>query len=157
MQNKINSWDIKKRVVMKYMSVEWIACFLFVSTTLNNCCVSVIVSAVWKKCIILLKKIWSRFNQYEYLVNFLNKYLLLRFSDSNYDLLLKRNKFLFQLSDIMFWMLLLLSHFSRVRLCATHRRKPTSLPCPWDSPDKNTGVGCHFLELLIVYTQLKRW
>ena len=18
-------------------------------------------------------------------------------------------------------------------------------PCPWDSPDKNTGVGCHFL------------
>ena len=23
--------------------------------------------------------------------------------------------------------------------------KPTSLPCPWDSPGKNTGVGCHFL------------
>ena len=21
----------------------------------------------------------------------------------------------------------------------------TRLPCPWDSPDKNTGVGCHFL------------
>ena len=41
--------------------------------------------------------------------------------------------------------LLLLSHFSRVRLCATHRRQPTRLPCPWDSPGKNTGVGCHFL------------
>ena len=26
-----------------------------------------------------------------------------------------------------------------------HRRKPTRLPCPWDSPGKNTGVGCHFL------------
>ena len=26
-----------------------------------------------------------------------------------------------------------------------HRRKPTRLPCPWDSPSKNTGVGCHFL------------
>ena len=26
-----------------------------------------------------------------------------------------------------------------------HRRQPTSLPCPWDSPGKNTGVGCHFL------------
>ena len=26
-----------------------------------------------------------------------------------------------------------------------HRWKPTSLPCPWDSPGKNTGVGCHFL------------
>ena len=26
-----------------------------------------------------------------------------------------------------------------------HRRQPTRLPCPWDSPGKNTGVGCHFL------------
>ena len=25
------------------------------------------------------------------------------------------------------------------------RRQPTRLPCPWDSPSKNTGVGCHFL------------
>ena len=23
--------------------------------------------------------------------------------------------------------------------------QPTRLPCPWDSPGKNTGVGCHFL------------
>ena len=26
-----------------------------------------------------------------------------------------------------------------------HRRQPTKLPHPWDSPGKNTGVGCHFL------------
>ena len=26
-----------------------------------------------------------------------------------------------------------------------HRWQPTRLLCPWDSPDKNTGVGCHFL------------
>jgi len=26
-----------------------------------------------------------------------------------------------------------------------HRRKPTRFLCPWDSPGKNTGVGCHFL------------
>src|SRR5574337_931549 len=26
-----------------------------------------------------------------------------------------------------------------------HRRQPTRLPRPWDSPAKNTGVGCHFL------------
>ena len=26
-----------------------------------------------------------------------------------------------------------------------HRRQPTRLPCSWDSPGKNTGVGCHFL------------
>ena len=27
----------------------------------------------------------------------------------------------------------------------TMRRQPTRLPRPWDSPGKNTGVGCHFL------------
>ena len=26
-----------------------------------------------------------------------------------------------------------------------HRRQPTRLPRPLDSPGKNTGVGCHFL------------
>ena len=36
-------------------------------------------------------------------------------------------------------MLLLLSCF-----CIFHRQ-PTRLPRPWDSPGKNTGVGCHFL------------
>ena len=27
----------------------------------------------------------------------------------------------------------------------SHRRQPTRLPRPWDSPRKNTGVGCHCL------------
>ena len=27
----------------------------------------------------------------------------------------------------------------------SHRWQPSRLPCPWDSPGKNTGVGCHFL------------
>ena len=39
-------------------------------------------------------------------------------------------------------LLLLLSRFSHVRLCATPK---TRLARPWDSPGKNTGVGCHFL------------
>src|SRR5574337_539562 len=26
-----------------------------------------------------------------------------------------------------------------------YRQQPTRLPHPWDSPGKNTGVGCHFL------------
>ena len=26
-----------------------------------------------------------------------------------------------------------------------HRWEPIRLPRPWNSPDKNTGVGCHFL------------
>ena len=31
------------------------------------------------------------------------------------------------------------------RTVRSHRRQPTRLPRPWDSPGKNTGVGCHFL------------
>ena len=43
-------------------------------------------------------------------------------------------------------LLLLLSRFSCVQLCVTpQRRQPTRPPGPWDSPGKNTGVGCHFL------------
>ena len=48
-------------------------------------------------------------------------------------------------SDVTYVLLLLLSHFSHVRPCATHRLQPTRLPCPWDYPGKDTGVGCHFL------------
>ena len=47
--------------------------------------------------------------------------------------------------DLLFLLLLLLSHFSHVQLCAPQRQQPTRLPRPWDSPGKNTGVGCHFL------------
>ena len=45
-------------------------------------------------------------------------------------------------TEIETLLLLLLSHFSRVRLCATPW---TAAHRPWDSPGKNTGVGCHFL------------
>ena len=42
-------------------------------------------------------------------------------------------------------LLLLISHFSRVRLCATPETAAHQAPRPWDSPGKNTGVGCHLL------------
>ena len=42
-------------------------------------------------------------------------------------------------------LLLLLSHSVMSDSVRPHRRQPTRLPCPWDSPGKNTGVGCHFL------------
>ena len=42
-------------------------------------------------------------------------------------------------------LLLLLSRFSRVRLCATPYTAAHQAPRPWDSQGKNTGVGCHFL------------
>ena len=38
-------------------------------------------------------------------------------------------------------------------LCDPHRRQPTRLPRPWDSPGKNAGVGCHFL---LHYMKVKR-
>ena len=44
---------------------------------------------------------------------------------------------------IWVWMQIstMLSHFSCVQLCDTR------LLCPWDSPGKNSGVGCHaFLQ-----------
>ena len=42
-------------------------------------------------------------------------------------------------------LLLLLSHFSRVRLCATPKTAAYQAPPSLDSPSKNTGMGCHFL------------
>ena len=51
--------------------------------------------------------------------------------------------------------LIKLSHFACCCCCwvasvvsdsvRPHGRQPTRLPRPWDSPGKNTGVGCHFL------------
>ena len=34
-----------------------------------------------------------------------------------------------------------------------HGLAPTRLLCPWDSPGKNTGVGCHSLLQQICLTQ----
>ena len=42
-------------------------------------------------------------------------------------------------------LLLLLSHLSRAQFCATPQTAAHQAPPSWDSPGKNTGVGCHFL------------
>ena len=47
--------------------------------------------------------------------------------------------------DKVLLLLLLLSCFSRVQLCATPQTAAHQALPPWDSPGKNTGVGCHFL------------
>ena len=44
-------------------------------------------------------------------------------------------------------LLLLLSCFSRVRLCGPHRRESTRLLCSWDSPGKNTGWAAVHVNL----------
>ena len=36
------------------------------------------------------------------------------------------------------------------------RQQLTRLPCPWDSPGKNTGVGCHFLLQCVKVKSLSR-
>ena len=42
-------------------------------------------------------------------------------------------------------LLLLLSRLVMSDSVRPQRRQTTRLPRPWDSPGKNTGVGCHFL------------
>ena len=37
-----------------------------------------------------------------------------------------------------------------------HKRQPTRLPRLWDSPGKNTGVGCHFLLQCVKVKSLSR-
>ena len=49
-------------------------------------------------------------------------------------------------------LLLLLSRFSHVRLWP-QRWQHTRLPHPWNSPGKNTGMGCHSLLQRIFLTQ----
>ena len=50
-----------------------------------------------------------------------------------------------QLNKNNILLLLLLSRFSRVRLCATPEMAAHQAPPSLDYPGKNTGVGCHFL------------
>ena len=41
-----------------------------------------------------------------------------------------------------------------------HRRQPTRISSPWDSPGKNTGVRCHFVlqtGLLLFLQMLSLW
>ena len=47
----------------------------------------------------------------------------------------------------------MLSHFSHVQLFMIPRTVAARLHCPWDSPDKNTGVGFHLLLQGIFPTQ----
>ena len=62
------------------------------------------------------------------------------------------------LCKLLLLLLLLLSRFSRVRRCATPQtaahQPPSPNSRPWDSPGKNTGVGCHFLlqDLFITHS-----
>jgi len=54
------------------------------------------------------------------------------------------------------WLLLLLSRSVVADSVRPHRWQPTRLPHPWDSPGKNTAVGCHFLlQCMKVKSEMK--
>ena len=50
------------------------------------------------------------------------------------------------------WSYLVLKSLSRVLLFATPWTVVPRLLCPWDSPGKNTGVGCRSLLRVYSYT-----
>ena len=50
-------------------------------------------------------------------------------------------------------MVVVVELLSCVQLLRPHGLKPARLLCPWDSPGKNIGVGCHFLLQEIFPTQ----
>ena len=51
----------------------------------------------------------------------------------------------------------MLSHFSHVQLFVTPQTVGTRLFCLWDSPGKNTGAGCPFLQGIFLTQGLNSW
>ena len=66
-------------------------------------------------------------------------------ADGGYSHEIKRHLLLGRKVMTNLLLLLLLSRFSRVRLCVTPQTAAHQAPPSLDSPGKNTGVGCHFL------------
>ena len=86
------------------------------------------------------------------LISLLSKGLscLLQHHSSKASILWLSAFFMVQLSQLYLTtgktiLLLLLSRSVVADSVRPHRRQPTRLHRPWDSPGKNTGVGCHFL------------
>ena len=60
---------------------------------------------------------------------------------------LTRRTFVGKVMSLLFNMLSAAAAAASLQLCPTlqpHRQQPPRLLCPWDSPGKNTGMGCHF-------------
>ena len=54
---------------------------------------------------------------------------------------------------LLLLLLLLLSHFSRVRLYATPQTAAHQAPLSLGFSNRNTGVGCHFLQCMIMKSE----
>ena len=66
-------------------------------------------------------------------------------SEQFYSLICRFSKEIFSIYYILLLLLLLLTRLIVSNSVRPHGRQPTRLPRPWDSPGKNTGVGCQFL------------
>ena len=61
---------------------------------------------------------------------------------------LTRQTFVGKVTSLLFNVLSAAAAAKSLQSCPTlqpHRWQPTRLLCPWDSPSKSTGVGCHCL------------
>ena len=58
-----------------------------------------------------------------------------------------------ELSLCLIQVVMVVQSLSRIQLLPPHILEPARLLCPWNSPGKNTGVGCHFLLQGIFPTQ----
>ena len=56
-------------------------------------------------------------------------------------------------TNVIYILFLLFSRSVMSDSLRPHGLQPASLLCPWDSPGKNTGAGCHFLLQGIFPTQ----
>ena len=56
-------------------------------------------------------------------------------------------------AGIYTWHVCTLSHSVMSNSLGHHGLQPTRLLCPWDSPGKNSGVGCHALLLGVFLIQ----
>ena len=100
---------------------------------------------------LVLKSVLSFFNAQFFVSHFLFSVVFLQtFYSWLFHIFIRsfHLKFLECMSPLLF--LVLLDH---VQLFATPWIGPTRFLCSWDSPGKNTGVGCHFLLWGIFPTQ----
>ena len=97
--------------------------------------------------------LWQRqYHQYRYMNNqdstLKDTMTILKYKISNFRLMYLHMLYPLQIS-------MFVSHSVLPDSLPPHGLQPTKLLCPWNSPGKNTGMGCSFL--LQVIFPIKRW
>ena len=85
-------------------------------------------------------------SKYNYLFSIMiKKSKKCNFLTKNLNFISQNNNHLYKYFIVVYVCICVLSHFSHVWLSQLYGPYPARLLCPWDSPGKNTGVGCHVL------------